>query len=127
MPNFSSYSSILWTTAIFLIVVALGGSTVLLRKSDDKRLIFLSVLACLVALVFAPMLRAVPEEIGLRFFLIGLWPTLAIIAIAVVISVARFIQRRSKESLPSLVLSVSAVGLFYINSMTSLIWPYNTY
>jgi hypothetical protein len=127
MPNFSSYSSILWTTAIFLIVVALGGSTVLLRKSDDKWLICLSVLACVVALVFAPLLRAVPEEIGLRFFLIGLWPTLAIIAIAVVISVARFIQRRSKESLPSLVLSVSAVGLFYINSMTSLIWPYNTY
>lgn len=127
MPSFNSVGAMFWTTAIFLIVVALGGSTVLLRKSNKKWLICLSVLACVVALVFAPLLRAVPEEIGLRFFLIGLWPTLAIIAIAVITSVVRFIQRRDEESLPSLILSVSAVGLFYINSMTSLIWPYNTY
>jgi hypothetical protein len=126
MPGFNSVSALFWTSAVFSIVVALAGSTVLLRKHADKRLILLSVLACVVALVLVPLMRAVPKEIGLPFFLIGTWPTLAIIATAVVTSVVRFIQRRDKESLLSLILSVSAVGLFYLNTTTSLIWPFRT-
>jgi hypothetical protein len=126
MPGFNSVSALFWTSAVFSIVVALAGSTVLLRKHADKRLILLSVLACVVALVLVPLMRAVPKEISLPFFLIGTWPTLAIIATAVVTSVVRFIQRRDKESLLSLILSVSAVGLFYLNTTTSLIWPFRT-
>jgi hypothetical protein len=126
MPGFNSVSALFWTSAVFSIVVALAGSTVLLRKHADKRLILLSVLACVVALVLVPLMRAVPKEISLPFFLIGTWPTLAIIATAVVTSVVRFIQRRDKESLLSLILSVSAVGLFYLNTTTSLIWRFRT-
>ncbi len=127
MPVFSSLGAIVWPTATFLIVVALGGATILLRKSRDKWLIRLSALACVVALVFAPMLRALPEEMSLPFFLIGLWPTLATIAIVVVASMARFIQRPGKESLPSLLLSALAAGLFYVSLTTPLIWPFRTY
>ena len=126
MPGFNSVGALFWTSAVFSIVVGLAGSTVLLRKHADKGLILLSVLACVVALVYVPLLRAVPREISLPFLLIGLWPTLAVIAIAVVTSLVRFIQRRDKESLLSLIWSLSAVGLFYINTMTPLIWPFRT-
>ena len=126
MPFFNSVGAMFWTSAVFSIVVALAGSTVLLRKHADRGLNLLSVFACVVALVFAPLMRGVPKEISLPFFLIGTWPTLATIATAVVTSVVRFIQRRDKESLPSLILRVSAVGLFYLSTMTSLIWPFRT-
>jgi hypothetical protein len=126
MTSFNSVSALFWTSAVFSIVVGLAGSTVLLRKHADKGLILLSVLACVVALVFVPLMRAVPREISLPFFLIGTWPTLATIATAVVTSVVRFIQRRDKESLLGLILSVSAVGLFYLNITTELIWPART-
>jgi hypothetical protein len=126
MPSFNSVGALFWASAVFSIVVALAGSTVLLRKHADKGLILLSVLACVVALVFVPLFRAVPREMSLPFFLIGMWPTLAIVATAVVTSVVRLIQRRDKESLVGLILSVSAVGLLYLNMTTSLIWPVRT-
>lgn len=72
------------------------------------------------------LVRALPEEVGLPFFLISLWPTLAVIAVPVAASMVRVIQTRSPRALPSLILSMLAVGLFYINSTTPWIWPYRT-
>ncbi len=116
-----------WTTAVFLVVVTVGGTTLLLRRPDDNRLMRLSLLACLAALAFAPLLRAVPDEVSFLLFFVGLWPTLAVVAISTVASAVRAIQTRSLRALPSLILSVLAAGLFYVNIATSWIWPYKTY
>lgn len=126
MPDFISIGSLLWTTAILAIVVV-GGSIVFIRKAPGKRLILLSLLACGAALVFAPLLRSLPEQFSIVLMLVGLWPTLAIITASVAASMLRFMQTRSRESLFSLLLSVLAVALFYINTTTSWLWPYRPY
>lgn len=126
MNSSNSIGSLVWAIAVFLIVVMIGGPLILLRKPDDKRLIVLSLFACLVALAFAPLLRAVPDQVSFPLFFVGLWPTLAMIAVSVVASIVRVIQTRSIYSILSLILSVLAVGLFYISSATPLIWPYKT-
>lgn len=127
MNSSNSIGSLVWAITVFLIVVMIGGPLILLRKPDDKRLIVLSLFACLVALAFAPLLRAVPNQVSFPLFFIGLWPTLAVIAVSVVASIVRVIQTRSIHSILSLILSVLAVGLFYISSATPLIWPYKTH
>lgn len=127
MLSSNSIGSLVWAIAVFLVVVMIGGTIILLRKPDDKRLIVLSFFACFVALTFAPLIRAVPDEVSFPLFFVGLWPTLAIIAVSVVASMVRVMQTRSIQSFPSLILSVLAVGLFYISSATPLIWPYKTY
>ena len=126
MNSSNPIGSLVWAIAVFLIVVMIGGPLILLRKPDDKRLIVLSLFACLVALAFVPLLRAVPDQVSFPLFFVGLWPTLAMIAISVVASIVRVIQTRSIYSILSLILSVLAVGLFYISSATPLIWPYKT-
>lgn len=128
MNSSNSIGSLVWAITVFLIVVMTGGPLILLRKPDDKRLIIvLSLFACLVALAFAPLLRAVPDQVSFPLFFVGLWPTLAVIAVSVVASIVRVIQTRSIHSILSLILSVLAVGLFYISSATPLIWPYKTH
>ena len=127
MNSSNSISSLVWAIAVFLIVVMIGGTIILLRKPDDKRLIVLSLFACFVALVFTPLIRAIPDEVSFPLFLVGLWPTLAVIAVSVVASIVRVMQTHSTQSFLSLILSVLAVGLFYISSATPLIWPYKTY
>jgi len=123
MLTLNSISALSWITAVFLAAVTVG--TILLwRQPNDRRLMRLSLLACLLALIFAPLVRTVPERVSLPLFLIGLWPTLAIIAMSVVANTVRAIQTGSTQSFLSLILSVLAVSLFYINSTTSWIWPY---
>lgn len=117
----------IWATAVFLVVVVVGGTPLLLRWLDDRKLVHLSLLACLVALTFAPLLRALPEAVSLPFFVIGLWPSLGVIAISVAASLIRAIQARSRRVALSLVLGALAAGLFYINAATPWIWPYRTY
>ena len=80
MLNLNSTGSLVWAAVIFLVVVTTGGATILLRQPDDKRLVHLSLLACLIALVFAPLLRVIPDQVSFLFFLAGVWPILAIIA-----------------------------------------------
>lgn len=126
MLNLNSIGALSWITAVFLVAVTVG--TILLwRQPGNRRLMRLSFFACLLALIFAPLMRAVPERVGIPFFLIGLWPTLAIIAVSAVASAVQVIQTRSPRALLSLVLSVLAAGLFYINSTTAWIWPYKTH
>lgn len=72
------------------------------------------------------LVRALPEEVSLPFFLIGLWPTLAVIAVPVAASMVRVVQTRSRRAVISLALSVLAAGLFYLNSATPWLWPYRT-
>jgi uncharacterized membrane protein (UPF0136 family) len=126
MPD-SISSLLLWVFALLVMAGVLITSIILARKPSDKMLIGLSLGACLAAFGFVPLLRALPEPISLRFFFVTFWPTLALIAIAVIASTVRFIQTRKKESLPALLLSILAVGLYYINSTTEWIWPYKVY
>lgn len=123
----SNASSLLWIAAVALIAAAIGAPIILSRRSFDKGLIGLSVVARLVALGFDPLARALPEPLSMRFFIVGLAPTLVIITVAVVANTVRVIQTRKKESLPGLLLSILAVGLFYLNSATEWIWPYKAY
>lgn len=126
MLNFNAISALVWAITVFLIVV-IAGTIILLRKLDDKRLIILSLFACFTALVFAPLVRALPEEVSLLFFLIGLWPSLGVVAVSVTASLMKAIQTRSRHAVLSLVLGALATGLFYINATSPWIWPYRTY
>jgi len=120
-------SGLVWGIAVFLVVVMIGGTFIFLRRPDDRRLMRLSLFACFVALAFAPLLRVLPEKVSLYLFLIGLWPSLGVIAISVAASLVLAIQTRSQYAVLSLALSVLAAGLFYINTTTPWIWPYRTY
>jgi hypothetical protein len=130
MPGFNLSVSLLAVsmilTMILAVLMAIGGSIVLARWASAKGLIGLALVACVAALVFAPVLRMSTEQIGLYLFIIGLFPVLGIITMAVVASTVRLMQTRKWGSLPSLVLSVAAAAILYINMTTPLLWPYRS-
>ena len=113
MANLNLSISLLGVIAILVVVTTIGGSIVLLRRSSDKALITLSVIACVAALVFVPLVRISPEQSGIFVFLMGVLPVLVTIIAAVVASTARLMQTHRWESLPSLVLSVAAAGSYF--------------
>ena len=125
MAGFSSNSSLLWVIAPLLL--ALAGSSVLWRKITGRGLIALSLAACVMALVFVPLLRVLPERMGIPFFVAGLLPLVVILVTALVVSTARFVQARTGTHLLSLALSIVALALFFVNAMTAWIWPYAVY
>ncbi|MEI2689928.1 MAG: hypothetical protein V9H69_09505 [Anaerolineae bacterium] len=126
MSGFSSSGALLWAT-ILLLALSVVGSIVLLRRITDNRLVGLSLAACAAALVFVPLLRVLPESVGLPVLIAGLGPLLVILAVVFVTSVVRFIQARTRTHLLSLALSGAAVALFFVNAMTAWIWPYASY
>jgi hypothetical protein len=127
MPSLNISVSIIAAVAILMVMMVTVGSVVFLRRSSDKGLIVLSLMACVAALVFTPLERILPEQSGFYLLLLGLLPVLATIIATVVASTARLMQTRRWRSVPSLVLSVAAVGLMYFNSTTSWFWPYAKY
>ncbi len=126
MSGFSSSSALLWLT-IPLLALSAVGLIVLLRRIADNRLLGFSLAACVAALVFVPLLRVLPEPMGLPVFMVGLGPLLVILTVGFVTSVARFIQTQTRTHLLSLALSSAAVALFFVNAMTGWIWPYANY
>lgn len=127
MPNLNFGASFLGIITFLLSGIAVSGLVLFWRRVTDKGLTALSLAAWAVALAFTPLVRAVPEQIGFLLIGLGLWPALATLAVAVVASMARFIQTRRWGALPNLLLSVGAAGLFYINFTTPLFWPYQVY
>ena len=127
MSGFSSNSALLWAVMLTLLALSPVGSIVLLRRIADNRLVGFSLAACVAALVFVPLLRVLPESMGLPVFMVGLGPLLIILTVVFVTSVARFIQTQTRTHLLSLVLSSAAVALFFVNAMTGWIWPYASY
>jgi hypothetical protein len=115
----------LWIVVTVVLIV--GASIIFLRRSSDGGLIGLSVLACIAALVFAPLLRVTPEQYGLYLFLAGFFPIAGAITAAVVTSAVQLLQTRRGASLPGLLLSLGAAGLMVVNLSTPWIWPYARY
>ena len=129
MPTLEWTISMLSTVTFLVVAVVLiaGGAVVLIRRPSDKKLIGLALIACLVALVFTPLLRVAPESISFYAFLGGLFPVILLITLAVVTSAIRLAQTRRWQALPGLMLSVAAAGLMYVNMTTTWIWPYAKY
>jgi hypothetical protein len=127
MPSF--YVPLL-TILIGICVAILFGvmaPTVLLRRSSDKGLAGFSLVTCVAAFGFAPLLRVSPEAMGIYIFLAGFFPICAAITAAVVTSAARFIQTRQWASVPGMLLSVAAAGLMVVNTTTPWLWRYAKY
>ena len=127
MAGFSSNSSLLWVIAPLLLALALAGSSIRWRKSTGRGLMALSLAACVMALVFVPLLRVLPERISIPLFIAGLLPLAAILVVAMAVSIARFVQARTGTHLLSLALSIVALVLFFVNARTAWIWPYAVY
>jgi hypothetical protein len=129
MPTLEWTISMLSTLTFLVgaVVLIAGGAVVLIRRPSDKKLIGLTLIACLVALVFTPLRRVAPESISFYVFLGGLFPVIVLITLAVVISTIRLVQTRRWQALPGLVLSVAAAGIMYVNMTTTWIWPYAKY
>lgn len=126
MAGFSSTSSLLLIIAPLLLALALAVS-LLLWRSTGRGLILLALVACALALVFVPLLRVLPERIGIPFFVAGLLPLVAILVMAMAVNIARFVQARTGTHLLSLALSIVALALFFVNTTTPWIWPYAVY
>jgi predicted PurR-regulated permease PerM len=109
---------------VLAILLVIGIWLALRFKPSDKLPMALSLAACSLALAFAPLLRMSGEEIGILIFIVGLFPVLGTIMAAVIASAMRYVQTRQMKALPSLVLSIAAIGLAYINFTTPFIWPY---
>jgi hypothetical protein len=128
MPGFNLSVLLLTVTLILTMILAVlmatSGSIMLVRWASGKGLIGLALIACTAALVFAPVLRISTEQIGLYLFIIGLFPVLGTITMAVVASTVRLVQTRKWGSLPSLILSMAAAAIMVINMTTPLLWPY---
>jgi tetrahydromethanopterin S-methyltransferase subunit D len=116
--------SLLLSSMILAVLVIVVGSIVLLLRSSDKGLVGLSLLACAAALVFDPLLRVLPEQISIYLFFVGFFPISAIILAAAITSTARLMQTRRWASVPSLLASMVAASLMYINTTSPWIWPY---
>ena len=101
--------------------IVIGVAAIVWHWSSDKALIGLSLVACAAALVFAPLVRTAPEEIGISVFMAGGPPILATLTAAVVVSALRVWQTKRWASVPGLVLSVAAVGIMVVNASTPLI------
>jgi hypothetical protein len=116
------------SSALMLLVLLFAIAALIMVRSylTDRILLGLALLSCFLALIFVPLLRTVPEQVSLLLFLVGFWPILSMIAAAVIASTVRVVQTRRKESLFSLILSIVAAVLFYINGTTPLLWPYRT-
>jgi hypothetical protein len=120
-------SSLVWTISLPLLALALVVSVFLWRRITDTGLIVLSLVVCVMALVFVPLLRVLPERVGIPFFVVGLGPLLVILLMAIAVSTARFAQARTGTHLLSLALSILALTLFFVNATTAWIWPYASY
>lgn len=120
-------SSLVWTISLPLLAIALVVSVFLWRRITDTGLIVLSLVVCVMALVFVPLLRVLPERVGIPFFVVGLGPLLVILLMAIAVSTARFAQARTGTHLLSLALSILALTLFFVNATTAWIWPYASY
>jgi uncharacterized membrane protein len=119
--------SLLLSSMILAVLMIVVGSIVLLLRSSDNGLVGLSLLACVAALVFDPLLRVLPEQISIYIFFAGFFPISAAITAAAVTSTARLMQTRRWASVPSLIVSTVAASLMYINTTTPWIWPYAKY
>jgi hypothetical protein len=117
----------LWIGVILVIIIAISRSSAISSQFTDRKLAILSLTACLAALIFPPALRMLPDQLGFIFFFIAFWVTLGIVSIAVIASLVRMFHHRRKESLPSLIISLFATVLFYVNSATPLLWPYRSF
>ena len=127
MPAFNASGSLVWIAALPLLALALAVSPLLWRRITGRGLIVLPLVACVLALVFVPLLRVLPEQVGLPFFIAVLLPLVAILVVAVAVSAARFVQARTGTHLLSLALSIVALALFFVNATTAWIWPYAMY
>lgn len=97
------------------------------KRRTVRGLIVLALVVCVMALVFVPLLRVLPERVGIPFFVVGLGPLLVILLMAIAVSTARFVQARTGTHLLSLALSILALTLFFVNATTAWIWPYASY
>lgn len=127
MLAFSTTSSLVWTIALLLLALASVVSVFLWRRITDRGLIVLALAVCVMALVFVPLLRVLPERVGIPFFVVGLGPLLVILLMVIAVSTARFVQARTGAHLLSLALSILALTLFFVNATTAWIWPYASY
>lgn len=110
-----------------LLALALVVSVFLWRRITDRGLIVLALVVCVMALVFVPLLRVLPEQVGIPFFVVGLGPLLVILLMVIAVSTARFVHARTGAHLLSLALSILALTLFFVNATTAWIWPYASY
>jgi hypothetical protein len=127
MSYIGSIGSLACVAIILCSLGATVGSILLLRRTNEKHLIGLSLLAFLLALIFTPILRILPEEIGLPFFLLAFMPTLAILMLSLGASFISLVRTRARIAFLSLILSLLAVGLFVVNTTTPLIWSFRAY
>lgn len=127
MSYIGSIGSLTWVAVILCSLAATMGSVLLLRSANEKQLVGLSLLALLLALIFTPILRVLPEEAGLPFFLLAFMPTLAIIVLSLGASFISLVRTSARTSFLNLILSLLAVGLFIVNATTPLIWSFRAY
>lgn len=120
-------SSLVWTITLPLLALALVISAFLWHKITDRGLVVLALVVCVMALVFVPLLRVLPERVGIPLFVVGLGPLLVILLMAIAVSTARFVQARTGTHLLSLALSILALALFFVNATTAWLWPYASY
>lgn len=104
-----------------LLALALVVSVFLWRRITDRGLIVLALVVCVMALVFVPLLRVLPEQVGIPFFVV------VILLMVIAVSTARFVHARTGAHLLSLALSILALTLFFVNATTAWIWPYASY
>lgn len=127
MSSMGSIGFLAWVAVNLCFLVATIGSILLLRNANERRLMGLSLLALFLALTFAPILRLLPDEIGLPFFLVAFLPMIAILTLSLSASLVSLVRTRARVSVLDFILSLLAVVLFIINATTPLIWSFRVY
>lgn len=124
MLQTQSRGYLLWLTILVVLAVSVVGLLYVLRTWNARRTIGLPMIACISALVLGPLLRSLPERIGLLLFLPGLWVVLIVIAIALGATVIELVKHKRRIALVGLLVSLIAIAIFGINLMTPWLWPY---
>src|SRR5258706_5872548 len=84
----------LFGSLILSVALVAVGPFILLRWFSDKALVVLSLIACVAALVFAPILRVSNELLGIYIFFAGFFPIAGAITAAVVTTMIRLLHTR---------------------------------